>query len=478
VSSEASAGLDSTAMKSSTLALLGTVLIACSNDDAGLTDTTSSTGPSTSATASTVDSSGSESTHAGSTTTGADTTDGEPTDPTPILEREPMPTHACEETRAMTQSTGTVAGRSDALVAVDGEYFMLRSSSTLTLSNIALDGTTGDEVVLDAEAFGFHSATSIVVDTSIVVVWTNSGGASPILRYAAVDDTLGTVVAPKDITGITGEYVTTAAIVPSPTGGVALLYEVSDAAGQTSLRFSTLDVDGEITGTPVDVAEVGRLYGMAPVGAAATSDGGYAVSYVVGDSIQTEVFFVVLDANGTQRIAPRRISREAGDGWSSELGGARRRSLLPVGDRFWVAFTESWFDPDPRQLQGYVTVKLAIVDAQGQSEDHLLQAPVEGENNLWPSFVELDDRVGLLWTSGTIIWICVGCISDNDLQFVLLDPDAVVPASNVVTQLHQPNGIVGPLGAFVGADMLTAASLDFHAVTLPASGALRCEPTG
>jgi hypothetical protein len=95
-----------------------------------------------------------------------------------------------------------------------------------------------------------------------------------------------------------------------------------------------------------------------------------------------------------------------------------------------------------------------------------------------PSFVELDDRVGLMWTSGSIIWICAGCITDNDLHFVLLDPDAIVPASNVVTQLHQMNGIVAPLAAIVGADLLTAASLDFHAITMPASGALRCEPTG
>jgi hypothetical protein len=82
-----------------------------------------------------------------------------------------------------------------------------------------------------------------------------------------------------------------------------------------------------------------------------------------------------------------------------------------------------------------------------------------------------------MWTSGTIPGICIGCVSDNDLHFVLLDPEAVVPASNVAIQLNPMNGIIGPLGAVVGADMLTVASLDFHAVTLPASGALRCEAT-
>ena len=375
----------------------------------------------------------------------------------------------------MTQAVGATFGRSEALVALGGEHFVLRSAETLTLASIGLDGTIGDEVVLWAEEFTALQPTSVVVDTSIVTVWTYGNTA---LRYASVDDTLGPLVAPKDVTGITGAYVTAAAMVPSATGGVALIYGEADASGQTRLRFVSLDASGEPVAPAVDIEDVGLAYAMVSASAAATSDGGYAVSYAVGDYGQSEVFFVILEADGTQRFAPRRISRQARDGWFSELGSASRRRLLPVGDRFWVAFTEHWIDPDPMAMNGNVVIKLAIVDADGQSESHILQAPVDGKNNLWPSFIELDDRVGLMWTSGSIIWICAGCISDHDLQFVLLDPDAVVPASNVVTQLHQMNGIVAPLGAFVGADMLTAASLDFHATSIPSSGSLRCEPAG
>jgi hypothetical protein len=457
-------------MKLPTLVLLGTVLTACGDDDPGVTDDGASTGPSTGTTDSTVGSSGSD---------GADTTDGDDmVDPTPILEREPLPTHACEETRAMTQPAGAMSGRTDALLALDGEYFVLRSLDTLTLANIALDGTTGDEVVLETEAFSFRGATSIAANAGIATVWTYSDGVSSVLRYAAFDSALGIVVAPKDISGIPGTYFTTAAMVPSTSGGLALIYGESDDGGQTHLRFVELDAEGDATTTPVDVDEIGQTYATVSASVAVTSDGGYALSYVVGEQFESEVFFVILDADGTQRFAPQRISRQAGEGWSAELGSAPRRSLLPVGDRFWVAFTERWFDPDPMQMKGNVVVRLAIVDAEGESESHVLQAPVDGKNNLWPSFVELDDRVGLMWTSGSIIWICAGCITDNDLHFVLLDPDAIVPASNVVTQLHQMNGIVAPLAAIVGADLLTAASLDFHAITMPASGALRCESTG
>jgi hypothetical protein len=119
--------------------------------------------------------------------------------------------------------------------------------------------------------------------------------------------------------------------------------------------------------------------------------------------------------------------------------------------------------------------ELAVLEPDGSAAVHDLQAPVEGIENVWPSLLAFDDRVGLSWTSGTIIWVCGGCIGDHDLKFVLLDPDAVVPASEVVTQLHDTNGIVGPLLATHAPDLLTAASLDFHALTRAASGALRCE---
>jgi hypothetical protein len=469
-------------MKYAPLLLLGIALTACGDDDTGLSDDDSSSGGSagsTGGTATTSDStastSGSEGVDvdSGSSSGGADTTDGEDTtDPTPILEREPMPTHDCEETRPMSQQAeGFMSSRYDALVTIGSEYFALRSSETLVLANIALDGTLGDEVVLEDEEFLFTGATATAVDSEIVAVWTYNASS---LRYAAVDDALGVVVAPKQITGIGGMNPTAAALVPTASGGVVLLYGESGAGGQTTLRFVELDANGDPVAAPVDVADVGASFGTVSASAAATPDGGYAVAHTrFGELGQAEVDFVVLDADGTPRFEPRRISREASEGLTSAFGYASRRSLLPVGNHYWVTFSES--ELDYRLMQGHVVIQLAIVDGDGNAELHVLQAPEDGRNNLWPSFVELDGQVGLMWTTGTIIWICGGCISDNDLNFVLIDPEEVVPASNVVTQLHDMNGITAPLGAFVGSDMLTVSSLDFHALTQPASGSLRCE---
>ena len=455
-------------MRLPALALVAMPLIACGGDSAESTGTAAATSGSAN--------DSSIATQGDATTQGVDTTGGGMVDPTPILEREPALSHTCAQTRPMTQLPGATSGRADALLTTGGNYFALRSFENLTLAGISLDGTIGDEVVLEAEAFAARGATAAVVGNDIATVWTYGGPTDSVLRFTAVDDTLVTVVAPKDISGLAATYLTAAALVPLDSGGLALFYGESDSGGDTRLRFVELDDQGDPLAAPVDVGEGGPNFGAISASAVVTADGGYAVAFIGGQAGQGEVRFVMLDGDGTPRFAPQRISRAATDGWSSEFGFSPRPNLLGVGDRYWVAFTEASIDNDA--MQGDIVIRLAVVDDQGHAESHLLQAPLEGRNNLWPSLSAFDDRIAVMWTSGTIIWVCGGCIADNDLHFVLLDPDAIVPASEVVTQLHENNGIVAPLVAGIGADLLTAASLDLHAVTLPATGALRCEPSG
>jgi hypothetical protein len=115
------------------------------------------------------------------------------------------------------------------------------------------------------------------------------------------------------------------------------------------------------------------------------------------------------------------------------------------------------------------------VDDEGNAVLHALQAPVDQIENRYPTFVDLaDGGIGLAWTSGSIIWICGGCITDYDMHFVVIDKDTLVPASDVVTHLHQTNGINAPIVAVDGSDLLTASNLDFHALTIPATGSISC----
>lgn len=392
-------------------------------------------------------------------------------DPTPLLEREPAISHSCAETREMTQYPAAQQSRTEGLVLAGGEFYVLGLAASVDVRRLGLDGVVGDPVELEPQEFVATNPTIIADADELAVAWSVGGLANKTVRFARLDAELAPIVPTMDIPETTGGAVEVATIAPAAGGGLSLFY--GEGEGQTVLRFMPLGADGQSAGSAVDIADIGEAYGVVSASVAPTTDGGYGVAYVTSDVDGGEVFFVVIDGDGTPRFEPQIISREAGDGWSSGFGRGRG-NVLAVGERFWVAHTEEWIDYENQM--GNAILKLAIVDGDGASESHVVQAPIEGRENRWPSLVALDDRVGLVWTQGTIIWICGGCIGDQDLHFVLIDPDAVVPASAVVTQLHTNNGIVAPIAGVDGGDILTASSLDFHALTLPASGALRCGP--
>lgn len=191
--------------------------------------------------------------------------------------------------------------------------------------------------------------------------------------------------------------------------------------------------------------------------------------------MHTEVHFVTLDVDGTPRHEATRISAPGEPGRSSFTFGGRR-GIVPVGDGVWVAYIENTAD-DETQL-GSREIVIAVVDAEGNADLHRLQDLGDGEESRVPLFVPYDDHVGLMWTTGHIIWICAGCISDHDAHFVLLDAQDLVPASNVATHLHVDNGLTRPWVGELGENLLTTSSLDFHAVSIAASGAMRCEAPG
>lgn len=460
------------------LALTTLLFIACGDDSPGGADSDSAADDDTGMD----DDDGSTSADSGSG--GVDTSDGSESadsggesdtggvDPTPLLEREPAISHSCAETRAMTQFPAAQQSRTEGLVLAGGEFSVLGVFMTVDIRRLGLDGTVGDPVVLESEQFAASYPTMTADGDEIVAAWSVGGFGSKTVRFARVDAALAPIVPATDIAETSGGAVEVAAILPAAGDGLALFY--GEGETQTVLKYMPLASDGQSAGPAVDVADIGETYGLVPASVAPTADGGYAVAYVTSSVDGGEVFFVVIDDDGTPRFEPRRISREAGDGWSSSFGHGRS-NVLAVGDRFWVAHTEEWMDYESQM--GNSIVKLAIVDGDGASESHVVQAPVEGTENRWPSLVTVDDRVALVWTQGTIIWICGGCIGDHDLNFVLIDPDEIVPASEVVTQLHMTNGIIGPLATVDRGDILTASSLDFHALTLPASGSLHCDPT-
>lgn len=386
-------------------------------------------------------------------------------DPNPILEREPAISHNCTEERPMSSDIGATNARLEGLVAFGGEFFVTTFEETLDLAKVDLDGSVGSPLALVDESFAASASLTISDDTGVVTVWSQGGQ----LNIARIDGELGIVDGPTAIPESAGNSVSAGALVATASGFALLYGAVSGST--TSLYFLALGSDGQATGDSVLVAELGEQYG-AQASMTPTGDGGFAVAYSAGSALEGSIMFLLLDGDGSPRFEPRRISQPPGGGLSSNFSYYSRRNVMKVGDEYWVTFTESVSDFDAQE--GSIIVRVAVVDAEGNATLHALQAPVDQIENRYPTFVELADGVGLAWTSGNIIWVCGGCITDYDMHFVVLDRDTLVPASEVVTHLHQDNGINGPIIAVDGDDLLTGANLDFHALTIPATGAMRC----
>lgn len=390
-------------------------------------------------------------------------------DPVPLLERAPAITHSCSEVHPMTQRAGATSSRIEGLTVAGGSFFTLDAADTLRVTEVGLDGMVGGSADLVTEAYAFRAPLAIR-GGGTTALWSAPGES---VAFAHVDATLNLSAGPDELALTAASQSAPAAVAEAPSGELALFYGRSEGNGQVTLTFLLLDADGAPLGEPKAIANVGETY-IAEAAATATDDGGFAVAFSVGTGGQEEVDFTIVDADGTLRFAPRRISQAPTATRRSSMNLSPRQSLIRVGDRYWVAFTET--DADYMAEKGSTIVRVAQVEADGTAVLAALEAPVDQEESLWPSFELFDGMVGLTWTKGHVIWICGGCISDHDMHFVLLDPTTMAPASEVVTHTHLTNGITAPLVASAGQDLLTAANLDFHAVTLPATGALRCTP--
>ncbi len=420
----------------------------------------------------------------GDSPTGGSGTDGESggsesggEDETPILERPTVVSHTCEATTPVMQ-IGGANWHTDALAVHGGAVWQVRSDEdALSLSTLAADGTLGASIVLDGEKFAYKEADLAASGGHLAVVWLHTAPSSEVtLRFAVFAADGAPEVAAHDLGGVSGMWLQSPRVLPRAAGGWSVFYATADDGGASTLRHVAVDASGAPLGAPSDVVVGGQTFGALLPSVVATDDG-YALTYSDNAGQGFEVFFVSLDADAAPRTAARRISRAAGDGWTVDGGFSNSgKSLLAVGDRLWATWTETWFNDDFVDPKGETTVHLGVLDEQGDGPNILLSAPVEGKRAVDPTLFAFGDRVGLMWTTGTIIFICGGCIADDDVKLVLLDPATVAPASQVVTHLHAPNGFVRPTPAVLGDEILHTVDVDFHALTKPAVGATTCTP--
>ncbi|HET9958410.1 MAG TPA: hypothetical protein VFQ61_28135 [Polyangiaceae bacterium] len=256
--------------------------------------------------------------------------------------------------------------------------------------------------------------------------------------------------------------------------GIALLWdELADGEGRRyDLKFGLLTDDGTLTVSPNAVATNSNWLWPAAI----TSTGqGFLVSYVENGWDGTNAFQVV----STRRIAADgTLGDEHELARSTHSDGGGSHALLWRGGEALLArsFTEGTYEGEKLGS----TVLLTRLDADGRrlADDVRLQSWEKSRVNNQPFLFARGEDVGLLWSQGSYIYVCAGCMPDNHLEFVLLDGSTWAPKSNRL-QFSNPaasGGLISPEGVTLGDDILVASRVGYHVTSELSAGTIRCLP--
>jgi hypothetical protein len=199
-------------------------------------------------------------------------------------------------------------------------------------------------------------------------------------------------------------------------------------------------------------------------------DGGFAIGYGYYDGSMPIGRYVAYDKD----LVPRHEAVSLNMGSSGFWGN--RMNLMARGDRMLIANVNGTGSFDEQPIATYI--ELSTIDASGKfvGSTERLQAPVGDVENLSPLLVPVGTDLGLLWSKGSVIYICAGCTPDNALNFVVLDGATLRPKSTVLS-IPSPDERGGlTKGELAGKDgnfaLLT--SVQYHVTSAMALGRISC----
>ncbi|HET6284782.1 MAG TPA: hypothetical protein VFH73_27750 [Polyangia bacterium] len=408
----------------------------------------------------------------------------------PITERPSRAAYTCSVARGVTEYAPRTWQSSPALVVSSGgAAYLLRIESMPTApfmpvpgqmvsGSLAADGTLGATTAVPsvaAQTVAFAAA--VPRGDGFVAVWGESGK----LRFAAFD-AAGSAQVPKDV--ITGtDAVGPLQIAAGPDGGLGVIYTASADTNNHELHFVVVGPDGDVRGGPrrLDQTSGNVGYGVWPAPAIAGGPSGYAMIWRNLVGTQGGIEFAKAGADGTETVARRRISTGAG---STIVGGSIGfespvNALLETSGGYLAAWVETQSSSS--------TVVLARLDASGVrlGPPAPLRAAAGGFEEVEPSLVRYGDAVAVLWARAKHIVVCGGCIPDNHIDLLLIDPTDLTPVSNVVSLVNdRPNaggsglpsgGLLRRQAVNLGQSLLTTFDIQFHTHHTSASAAFSCQ---
>jgi hypothetical protein len=296
------------------------------------------------------------------------------------------------------------------------------------------------------------------------------------VRVAELDATGTMTTMPVTVAGL-GERLSELLAAPTEDGIAFVFTESAPDDSSHRLRLAFLDRGATTVRDVRDLVTAGLDEPRPSAGAFVPVPGGFAVLYTFS-GLESALSLAFLGADGTLRGDPLVLGSPSP--WSAQ-------SLLVRGDELVVAFTREVGTFDESNIARYTAlarVELATQALRGPIVG--VQAPIENEAAVDPVLFAVDDDVGLVWSRGSVIYFCAGCMPDNHLEGVVIDGDDFTPLSALVTMPNtqpprggDPNG--EPFGGFVrptvvpvGDHVVVVATLEFHTSGKAASAAFRC----
>jgi hypothetical protein len=393
--------------------------------------------------------------------------DDGPEDDTPILEMPPRIARACDlVSPTVIVSDGQV--HDFALAFADGRHHALmnRSDQTVTLAELELEPVSlGTPVwTTSAPVLSTNPAIAAREVPGLALAWSEvdgQTGADFRIAVAIVDDTGAMVGALSHIE--TDGDIRAVSLVARP-GGFALAW-----TEQTKLAFVLLDPAGVPAGPEVTIATAGG--GGSMFGSHLVRHGdGFAVAWSTLLESGADVRAVQLDAAGAPRTEPRLLSERADRSHYAPFAAS-------VGADVLVAWEEHYFAPI-NDMGGHTIVRVARLDGAGDVVEPIrrLQAPEAGIVNVNPTLWSGPGALTLSWSRGHYISVCGGCVTDNTMQLVQLDPTDLAPISDIVEIAADAGLRSAPIVSADGNDFAYLMAIDRHATFDLASALVRCGP--
>ena len=399
----------------------------------------------------------------------------------PLLDQ-PLPTtYTCAATRPVTiSSVKAQEGTLGAPLALGAQIaFVVRSffpgsadlANGVYASTLSLDGSIAAPVPVRVATSYQLQPRMIRQDNRTTVVWLEPGAVSTEIWTAQIDDSNAVVGPARSRYSVPVDVAVGHLLMAKQATELRLFWDESDSgSGTASVKTVALSSEGDFLSTPTSVLNLtATIFALSDVVPFA---GGYAVSFLAGDSAAVTLRYLTIDA----ALAPAHQVVDLGaigfSGWGDPGRLFARDSELIIAK---VAATGSYENSNIARF-----IELSRYDRAGirLSGPTLLKRPVEDVELVSPRFLGIGDDIGLLWSEGSVIYVCAGCTPNNGLNFVVLDGASLRPKSKVVTfpspEAH--GGLVSAEMASANGETSVVTAVQYHTTSSLASGRLTCSP--